>query len=163
MKRIIVVVSASDMSAIRKVVFIAGANKLVIAQVPHRTCIAELGDWCCGTHIAQREDHMRLEVTSDDTRSDGVISAILSTAHAAKIESISSGVNRAGSKDSYLHHCPICETAHQVNHIRHIMAHGRSITCSVTCEIQRRKKWKQHGNFAKKKVFVGLKRESLSI
>lgn len=31
MKRITIVVSASDMPAIRKVVFIAGANKLVIA------------------------------------------------------------------------------------------------------------------------------------
>ncbi len=163
MKRIIVVVSASDMSAIRKVVFIAGANKLVIAQVPHRTCISELGDWYCGTHIAQREDHMRLEITSDDARSDGVISAILSTAHAAKIESISSGVKDAGSKDTYLHYCPICETAHQVNHIRHIMAHGRAITCSATCEIQRRRKWKQHGNIAKKKVSTDPKRELLPI
>jgi len=98
MKRITIVVSASDMPAIRKVVFIAGANKLVIVQVPHRTCIGELGDWYCGIHIAQREDHMRLEVTSDDTRSDGVISAILSTAHAAKIESISSGVNGAAAR-----------------------------------------------------------------
>lgn len=139
MKRITIVIGASDMTAIRKVVFIAGANKLVIAQVPHRTCIAELGDWYCGTRIAQREDHMRLEVTSDDTRYDGVLSAILSTAHAAKIESISSGVNRRGSKDSYLHYCPICGTEHQVNHIRHIMAHGRPITCGVTCETQRRK------------------------
>ncbi|OQW43065.1 MAG: hypothetical protein A4S08_10230 [Proteobacteria bacterium SG_bin4] len=149
MKRITIVINASDMSAIRKVVFIAGANKLVIAQVPHRTCIAELGDWYCGTHIAQRKDHMRLEVMSDDARFEGVISAILSTAHAAKIESISSNVNGAGSKDSYLHHCPICGTEHQVNHIRHIMAYGRHITCSVTCEIQRRKKWKQHGDITK--------------
>lgn len=163
MKCFTIVVSASDMPAIRKVVFIAGANKLVIAQVTHRTCIGELGDWYCGTHITQREDHMRLEITSDDTRSDGVISAFLSTAHAAKIESISSGVNGAGSKDSYLHHGPICVTAHQVNHIRHIMAHGRSITCSVTCEIQRRKKWKQHGNIAKKKVPADPGRELLPI
>jgi len=150
MKRITIVVSASDMSAIRKVIFIAGANKLVIAQVPHRTCIAELGDWYCGTHIAQREDHVRLEVTSDDTRYDGVLSAILSTAQAAKIESITSGVNRAGSNDSYLHHCPISGTEHQVNYIRHIMAHGRPITCGVTCEIQKRKKWKQYGSIIKK-------------
>jgi len=136
---------------------------LVIAQVPHQTCIAELGDWYCGTRIAQREDHMRLEITSDDTRSDRVISAILSTAHAAKIESISSGMKGAGSKNTYLHHCPICETAHQVNHIRHIMAHGRPITCSVICEIQRRKKWKQHGNIAKKKVATGPGREPLPV
>ncbi|TXI36490.1 MAG: hypothetical protein E6Q59_09365 [Nitrosomonas sp.] len=154
MKRITFVIGASDMPAIRKVVFIAGANKLVIAQVPHRTCIAELGDWYCGTRIAQREDHMRLEVTSDDTRYDGVLSAIFSTAHAAKIESISSGVNRRGSKDSYLHYCPICGTEHQVNHIRHIMAHGRPITCGVTCETQRRKKWKQYGSIIKKITLV---------
>jgi nitrogen regulatory protein PII len=93
MKRITIIVSAADMPAIRKVVFMAGAEKLVIAKVPHQTCIGELGDWYCGTHIAQREDHMRLEVTSDDKQSDGVISAILSTAHAAKIERIISSLS----------------------------------------------------------------------
>ena len=88
MKRITIVVSASEMAAVRKAVFTAGANRLVTAPVPQRTCISELGDWYCGTSIAKRENHMRLEVTSDDNQSDGIISAILLTAHAAKIENI---------------------------------------------------------------------------
>lgn len=91
MKRIIIVVSASEMKAVRKAVFIAGANRLVISPVPQRTCIVEFGDWYCGTSIAKRENHMQLEVTSDDSRSDAIISAILSTAHAAKIENIFTG------------------------------------------------------------------------
>jgi nitrogen regulatory protein PII len=90
MKRINIVVSASEMAAVRKAILFAGANRLIIVPVSNRTCIGELGDWYCGTAIARREDHMRLEVTSDDNRSDSIISAILSTAHAAKIENISS-------------------------------------------------------------------------
>ena len=89
MKRINIVVSASEIAAVRKAIFIAGANRLIIVPVSHRTCISELGDWYCGTVIAKREDHMRLEVTSEDNRSDGIISAILATAHAAKIENVS--------------------------------------------------------------------------
>lgn len=89
MKRINVVINASEMSTVRKAIFTAGASGLVIVQMPHGKCIGELGDWYCGKDIATREDHMRLEVTSDDNRSDDIISAILSTAHAAKIEYIS--------------------------------------------------------------------------
>ncbi|MDN5882663.1 MAG: hypothetical protein L0H37_09865, partial [Nitrosospira sp.] len=63
MKHITIVVSASEMAAVRIAVFTAGANKLVIAPVSHRTCIGELGDWYCGTPTARREDHMRLRVT----------------------------------------------------------------------------------------------------
>ncbi len=88
MKHIHVVVNASEMAAVRQAVFTAGANKLLMVHVSHRTCIGELGDWYCGTDISKREDHVRLEVTSDDNRSDGIISAILSTAHAAKFENI---------------------------------------------------------------------------
>lgn len=89
MKRITIVVIASDMPTIRKAIFIAGATKLIIHPMPHGTCIGELGDWYCGIPLAKRVDHVRLEVTSDDKRWDGVISAILSTAHAAKIERVS--------------------------------------------------------------------------
>lgn len=88
MKRINIVVNASDIAAVRKALFVAGAERLVITQASHRTCIGELGDWYCGTAVSQREDHMRLQVVSRDDRSDGIISAVLSAAHAAKIENI---------------------------------------------------------------------------
>jgi nitrogen regulatory protein PII len=88
MKCINIVVNASEIAAVRKAVFIAGAIQLVVAVVSHRTCIGELGDWYCGTSVSQREDHMRLQVMSRDDQSDGIISAVLSTAHAAKIENI---------------------------------------------------------------------------
>lgn len=91
MKRIIIVVSASEMKAVRKAVFIAGASRLVISPVPQRTCVIELGDWYCGTSVAKCENHVQLEVTSANNRSDAIISAILATAHAAKIEHISTG------------------------------------------------------------------------
>ena len=42
--------------------------------------------------------------------------------------------------------CPICGKIHSVNPVRHSLAYGRPITCSSMCEIQRRKKWKWHGN-----------------
>lgn len=88
MKRINIIINASEVMAVGKAVFIAGAIGLMIVQVPHQTCIGELADWYCGIAMAQHEDHIRLEVTSDDNQTDGVLSAILSTARAAKIENI---------------------------------------------------------------------------
>jgi nitrogen regulatory protein PII len=88
LKRINIVINASEVAAVGKAVFIAGAIGLMIVPVPHRTCIGELSDWYCGIAIAQHEDHVRLEVTSDDNQSDGILSAILSTARAGKIENI---------------------------------------------------------------------------
>jgi nitrogen regulatory protein PII len=88
LKRINIVINASEVAAVGKAVFFAGAIGLMIVPVPRRTCIGELSDWYCGIAIAQHEDHMRLEVTSDDNQTDVVLSAILSTARAAKIENI---------------------------------------------------------------------------
>lgn len=88
MKRIHIIVSASEMPAVREAAFIAGADKLVATRIPHRTAIGELGDGYSKTSVSAREDHTRMEITSHDGRFDGVISAVLSIAHGAKIASI---------------------------------------------------------------------------
>ena len=96
MKRITTVLKASEATAVRKAVCIAGANQTVITRISHRECVTQLGDWYCGTHVSKRDDHVRLDVTADDDHSEAIISAIIKTAHAGKIESIVHLAAKAG-------------------------------------------------------------------
>jgi nitrogen regulatory protein PII len=88
MKRITAVLKTSELSEVRKAIFSAGGNRMAVATVPHRRCTAELADWHCGTPKAERNDHVRLDVTVDDCHSEDVISAIIATAHSGMIEKI---------------------------------------------------------------------------
>lgn len=88
MKRITTVLKASEATAVRKAVFVAGGSYMVITPISHRECVTQLGDWYCGTQVSGRDDHVRLDVTADDDYSEDIISAIIKTAHAGKIESI---------------------------------------------------------------------------
>lgn len=41
----------------------------------------------------------------------------------------------------YIHICPACEKKHFVNEAMHRVAYGMMNTCSLECEIKRRKTW----------------------
>ena len=41
----------------------------------------------------------------------------------------------------YVHICPICKEIHFVNEAKHRLAYGKQYTCSLKCEIERRKTW----------------------
>lgn len=88
MKRIATVLKASEVTSVRKAVSVAGASHIVITPISHRECAIDLGDWYCGTPVSEHDDHVRLDATVDDDRSDDIISAILTTAHVGKIENI---------------------------------------------------------------------------
>lgn len=87
MKRITIVLKASEVTAVRKAVCAAGGNRIVIAPVSSRNAV-ELMDWNCGLPVSAQDDQVRLDVTVDNEYSDGVISAIFSSAHVGKIETI---------------------------------------------------------------------------
>lgn len=88
MKRITAVVKTSEVTEVRKAIFAAGGNRMAVAMIPHRQCSIELADWYCGTPNADRDDHVRLDVTVDEGRAEKVVSAIISTAHSGMIEKI---------------------------------------------------------------------------
>ncbi|GEM_PF-1322065 len=88
MKRITAVLKTSEVTDVRKAIFAAGGDRIVVATVSRRLCVIELADWYCGTPDAARDDYVRLDVTVDDGRSEGVVSAIIATAHTGMVEKI---------------------------------------------------------------------------
>jgi len=86
MKRITTVLRESEAMAVRKAVCIAGGERVVITPMAHRLSAIELEDCHCGQSAAQREMHVRLEVTADEHHYDGIVSAILRIAHVGKID-----------------------------------------------------------------------------
>jgi nitrogen regulatory protein PII len=88
MKRISVVLKASEVTAVRKAVCSAGGSRVVITPMAHRACVTELSDWYCGAPATEHGDHARLDVMVDDQGADAIVGAILATAHAGKIEQI---------------------------------------------------------------------------
>jgi nitrogen regulatory protein PII len=88
MKRITTVLRASEAATVRKAVCLAGAERVAITPVPHRESAIQLADWRWDASASGQPDPVRLDVVVDDTHSDGVVSAILSTARVGKIENV---------------------------------------------------------------------------
>jgi nitrogen regulatory protein PII len=88
MKRISVILRATEAMAVRKAVCAAGGDRVVITPIAQRACATELADWYCGTSAGKCENHVRLDVTADDCYADTIVGAIVSTAHTGKIEQI---------------------------------------------------------------------------
>lgn len=85
MKRITTVLRESEAMAVRKAVCVAGGESVVITPMSQRMSDVNLGEWHWKQPAAQREVHVRLEVTSDDSHYNGIVSAIMSIAHVGKI------------------------------------------------------------------------------
>lgn len=86
MKRITTLLRESEAMAVRKAVCVAGGERVVITPMPQCLCAIELGERHCEQSASGEEVHVRLEVTADDSRYDGIISAILRVAHVGKID-----------------------------------------------------------------------------
>jgi L-lactate utilization protein LutC len=85
MKRITTVLKESEAMAVRKAVCVAGGERIVITPMPQRLCAIDLEAWYCEQSATQRDVHVRLEVTADDSHSGSIVSAIQRIAHAGKI------------------------------------------------------------------------------
>ena len=86
MKRVTTVLRESEAMAVRKAVCVAGGECVVITPMAQHLSAIELEDCHCEQSVAQREMHVRLEVTADDSHYDGIVSAILRIAHVGKID-----------------------------------------------------------------------------
>ena len=85
MKRITTVLRESEAMAVRKAVCVAGGERVVITPMTQRLCAIDLEERRCEQSVAQREMHVRLEVTADDSHYSGIVSAIQRIAHVGKI------------------------------------------------------------------------------
>ncbi len=85
MKRITTVLKESEAMAVRKAVCVVGRERIVITPMPQRPSAIDLEERYCEQFAAPREVHVRLEVTADDSRYSGIVSAIQRIAHAGKI------------------------------------------------------------------------------
>ena len=88
MKRITVVLKTSEVTDVRKAIFAAGGNRIVVAPVsPHLYAVESAGG-SCGTPETERNDYARLDVTVDDGQSREVVSAIIAIAHTGMLVKI---------------------------------------------------------------------------
>lgn len=87
MKRITIILKASEVTTVCKAVCAAGGSRIMISQASSRNSV-ELRDWNHGMPASPQNDQVKFDVTVDDEVSDGVISAIFSSASVGKIETI---------------------------------------------------------------------------
>jgi L-lactate utilization protein LutC len=85
MKRITTVLKESEAMAVRKAVCIAGADRVVITPLPYRMCGIDMVDIYSEKMVAEADKHVRLDVTTDNSRSSSIVSAIRRIAHAGRI------------------------------------------------------------------------------
>jgi len=85
MNRITMLLKSSDVMAVRRAVFAAGASRVVVSPLPRHAWAAYLQDWYCGKPAAGCDALVQLDVGVDACHADDVISAFLATAHVGKI------------------------------------------------------------------------------
>jgi len=85
MKRITTVLKESEAMAVRKAVCIAGAEGIVVTPLPYRMCGIDMMDIYSEQIAAESGKHVRLDVTTENSRSGSIISAIRKIVHVGKI------------------------------------------------------------------------------
>lgn len=81
MKIITTVLKAREALDVRRAVAREGANNFVLFPTIRRE---EFGNWNCGS--TERDNHVRIEITAEDDRLGGILSAIMKAEHVGKIE-----------------------------------------------------------------------------
>jgi nitrogen regulatory protein PII len=87
MNRITMVLKSSDVMAVRRAVFEAGASRVVVTPLPRQEW-ATYRDWYLGKHASWGNEPIRIDVGVDECHADKIVSAFLTTARSGKIEKI---------------------------------------------------------------------------
>jgi hypothetical protein len=85
MQRISTVLKESEAMAVRKAVCIAGAERIVITPMPYRLCGLDSMDIYSEKRMAEWGRQVRLDVTTRNSQSGRIVSAIRRIAQAGKI------------------------------------------------------------------------------
>lgn len=89
MNRVTMLLKSSDVMAVRRAVFAAGASRVVVTPLPRQAWAASLQDWYFGKPVSWCEAPVRIDVGVDKYHADDVVSAFLKTASVGKIEKVS--------------------------------------------------------------------------
>lgn len=101
MNCITMLLKTSDVMAVRRAVFAAGASRVVVFPVPVWARTAHFQDWYFGNNKAKCDAPIRIDVGVDECHADDVISAFLMTAHIGMIEQVARHPSK--SKSMLLH------------------------------------------------------------
>jgi hypothetical protein len=88
MNRISMLLKSSDVMAVRRAVFAAGASRVVVSSIHSQERDSSLQDWYFGKPAPWCDVPVRVNVGVDECHVDDVVSAFLTTAHVGKIERI---------------------------------------------------------------------------
>jgi hypothetical protein len=83
MKRITTLLRESEAMEVRKAVCVAGAERVVITPIAHDMSVIDPWKWNGDRSSAQ--EHVRLEVTTDDDHYGGIVSAIKRISQAGRV------------------------------------------------------------------------------
>jgi hypothetical protein len=67
MKRITTVLRGSEAMIVRRAVYVAGGERVVITPLPYRMCGVDMVDIYSEKRIRESDKQVRLDVTSDDS------------------------------------------------------------------------------------------------
>jgi hypothetical protein len=87
MNRIIMLLKFSDVMAVRRAVFAAGAHRMTVTPLPSHEC-AEHRDWYFGSQPPWADAPVRMEVGVEGDYANEIVSVFIATACAGKIERI---------------------------------------------------------------------------
>jgi hypothetical protein len=96
MNRITLMLKSSDVMPVRRAVFAAGANRVLVTPLPRQESTKYL-DWYFGKPIPSCDAPVKVDVGVDESHVDGVISAFLRTASVGKIEKVTKHVSKPKS------------------------------------------------------------------
>lgn len=94
MNRITMLLKSSDVMAVRRAVFTAGASRVVVFPLPKHAWTAYLQDWYFGKPASWCDAPVRIDVGVDECHADDVVSAFLATAQVGKIERIAQSFSK---------------------------------------------------------------------
>ncbi len=101
MNHISMLLKSSDIKAVRRAVFAAGASRVVVTTLSRQAWIVSLQDWYFGKSVSWVEAPVKINVEVDKCHADNVVSAFLTTASCGKIEKITQYTKK--TKGSPLH------------------------------------------------------------
>jgi hypothetical protein len=88
MNCITMLLNTSEVMAVRRAVFAAGASRVVVSPLSKQARAAHFQDWYFGKNNARCDAPIRIDVGVDESHEDDVVSAFLATAHVGQIERI---------------------------------------------------------------------------
>jgi len=88
MNCITMLLKTSDVMAVRRAIFAAGASRVAVFPVPDGARTAYIQDWYFGNDHAKCDTPIRIDVGVDESHTDDVISAFLMTAHIGMIKKV---------------------------------------------------------------------------